>query len=119
MFRHELVAFTLLAAMADASAGRIYGTLQNERRAVPEGREIYVVCPPQHDDAAIQQRNPTGMVSRYGRYSVEAPVDGECTFAVRLNDGLAHTPIISFGNPTRYDFIIIRRGDRNVIERKH
>ncbi len=121
MYQQISIAFVLLTAIAPASAGRSYGTLQTERGAVPEGHEIYVVCPPLPDEAiptTLHQLGATGIVSKHGRYNVEAPANGECTFVVRLHDGLVHTPIISFGNPTRYDFAISRDGHRNVIRRK-
>lgn len=115
-----IVLLAVLASSTSAVAGRLYGTVQVNGRAVPEGQPIYVICPPPPDQRSFEQVPPAGNVNRFGRYSVEAPSSGDCTFAVRLGDGrLASIPIISFGTPTRYNFIIRRQGDNISVERRN
>lgn len=120
MTRHAWIALALLLASAPASAGRLYGTLQVGGRAMAPDRPIYVHCPPPREEQELGQGEPTGVVGRRGRYNLKAPAEGDCVFAVRLRDGrLVHVPIISFDTPTRYDFVINRRGDQLFMERKH
>lgn len=118
--RGWIVLLVTLACSTSVMAGRLYGTVQVNGRAVPEGQPIYVICPPPPDQRPFEQAAPAGTVNRFGRYSVEAPASGDCAFAVRLGDGrLASIPIISFRTPTRYNFIIRRQGDSIRMERRN
>lgn len=119
MYHYGLMLGVLLLTASNVMAGRLYGTLQIGTKALAEGQPIYVVCPPTETFEATQTQPPAGVVKKYGRYSVVAPANGECTFAVSVTaEKTVSIPIISFKNPTRYNFVIRRHGHTFVISKK-
>jgi hypothetical protein len=109
MMRQSLVVFVvLMTAMATAEAGRIYGSLQIDGKAVPTGTEIVINCAGQSYTTKVQE---------HGRYSINVGKQGTCSFSVAGYAG-ASTDVDSYAEATRYNFLISRSGNSYRMKRK-
>ena len=101
--------FILVSALSTGvQAGKIYGSLQVKGKPVKEGTQIALECSGKSYEAQVK---------RYGRYSVRVRGEGGCSFSVAGFPG-ASTDVISYNDPTRYNFIIVRSGNGYSLKRR-
>ncbi|WP_455222720.1 hypothetical protein [Kaarinaea lacus] len=108
MNRYRLVLFIILLLIAVAAeAGRIYGSLQVNGKAVAQGTQVSVNCSGQ---------SYTTQVGKHGRYSVNVGREGVCTISVEGYAG-ASTDLVSYKEATRYNFTLASSGGSYTMKR--
>jgi len=103
-----VVSPVLLLVAAGAHAGKIYGSLQVDGKAVPEGTQVQVNC--------SGRAYPPVKVGSHGRYSINIDQNGPCSLSVAGYAG-ASIQVISYDQPTRYNLLLKRDGDRFTMNR--
>ncbi|NOY62588.1 MAG: hypothetical protein GXP10_05425 [Gammaproteobacteria bacterium] len=108
MVRRSLLGFVMfMFAMGVAQAGKIYGTLQFNGQAVAQGTAVILKCSGQRYSA---------LVGKHGRYTLNVRGEGPCSLTVGGYAG-ASARVVSYGEPTRYNFIISKNGNGYIIGR--
>ena len=102
------VFFVLLAASATAEAGKIYGSIQVNGKAVAKGTAVKLTC--------SGKSYPTE-VGKHGRYSVNVDRNGPCSLSVTGYTG-ASIDVVSYSEATRYNFLLKNSGSGYSIQRK-
>jgi hypothetical protein len=77
-------------------AGQISGFIVNDKGAPLPGANIEITC----GSAPIP-----GATTANGTYRINVPPQGPCTFT--LKDFKASAPIVSYPNPTEYNFQLV------------
>lgn len=109
MMRQGWIVFAVLMFVtATAEAGRIYGSLQVDGKAVKAGTKVALDC---------SGKSYTTTVQSHGRYSVNVSKEGPCSFSVAGFPGAA-TKVVSYNEATRYNFLLSRSGNGYSIKRK-
>ena len=104
----RIISFTILLLLTvTAEAGRVYGTLQVNGRAVAQGTQVTVNCSGQPYSTKV---------GKHGRYSVNVGKEGTCTISVEGYAG-ASTGLVSYKEATRYNFTIKSSGGAYAMER--
>jgi len=105
---HRIVLFTiLLFVTVTAEAGRIYGSLQVNGKAVAKGTKVTVNC---------SGNSYSTQVGAHGRYSVNVNQEGSCSLSVEGYSG-ASTGVVSYKEATRYNFALSGSGSSFSITR--
>lgn len=89
-----------------AHAGNIYGSVWIDGRPAP-GAQIQIRCNVPHP----------AQTDGNGSYSVFVAEPGRCVFHVDFQGRSGETPVASYQNPIKYDFDLVRDGDRNFVLR--
>ena len=108
MRRSLFVFIVLMVVMVTAEAGKIYGSLQVDGKAVAVGTKIVVKC---------GSKTYSAKVEKYGRYNLYVDGEGRCSLEVVGHKG-ASIGIISYNEATRYDFTLNRSQSGYNIQRK-
>lgn len=109
MMRQGWVMFAVLMfATATVEAGRIYGSVQVEGKAIAPGTQIMINC---------SNKSYTTKIHKYGRYSVNIDKEGLCSFSIAGYAGAANM-VVSFNEVTRYNFLIRPSGNGYSLQRK-
>ncbi|MDU0354188.1 hypothetical protein RS130_09810 [Paraglaciecola aquimarina] len=86
----------LLLSPHTALAGKIYGAIQFNGKAVAKNSSIKITCSGSSFSGAIQD---------YGRYSINVSKEGPCTLSLQIKgQASAAIQIVSYAAPTRYNF---------------
>jgi hypothetical protein len=101
------IALGLLLSLS-VSAGQIYGSLKEDRRAV-SNVDFVVSC---------NGQNVPGKTDNYGAYSLYVG-KGKCTFQVAYKGRLyKFEPLYSYEKPLRYDFDLVLEGGIYKLRRR-
>jgi hypothetical protein len=86
---------TLLIISNNAHAGKVYGAIQVNGKAVAQNSSITIKC---------GKNKFHGTIQKYGRYSINAS-EGPCTFSLTIQGmPTVSVQIVSYQDPTRYNF---------------
>ena len=108
MNRQGLILFVLfMLATTTAEAGRIYGSLQVNGKAVSQGTTVVVNC---------GNKSFATQVGKHGRYSVNVNQEGSCTLLIEGYTG-ASTNVVSYKEATRYNFALSSSDSGFVMKR--
>lgn len=109
MMRQGWIVFAVLMFVtATAEAGKIYGSLQVNGKAVAAGTQVKIKC---------GGKSYTTKVQNHGRYSVNVDKEGPCSFSVAGYAG-ATTEVVSYNEATRYNFLLAGSGNGYSMKRK-
>jgi len=97
----------LLLVTVTAEAGRIYGSLQVNGKAVAKGTTVNVNC---------SGTSYSAQVGSHGRYSVNVNQEGSCNLSIEGYSG-ASTNVVSYKEATRYNFALSGSGGSFSITR--
>lgn len=97
-----IAAIMLFILPLPSLAGKIYGGIQYNGKAVASGASIAIVCGSQSYNGTVQQ---------HGRYSINVPVEGRCILNLNIpNKGKASIKVVSYKDATRYNFAYTSKG---------
>lgn len=100
------------------SAGQIYGSLKEDRRAVPAKVKIQMNC---WDQSNKEQAPYVGYTDSYGAYIINITVRGKCLLTLPNYRGQTpkfDTWIYSYDKPLRYDFDLVNENGLYRLKRK-
>jgi hypothetical protein len=100
--------FFVLFAPAALYAGEVFGSVREGNNSVANvdieiqcGKDIY----------------PKRQTDQYGTYSIYVARPGACTLKIYYKGQTPEIEIQSYGDPQRYDFLLVREGNRYVLRR--
>ena len=106
-----IICLILSLGVVNASAGEIYGTIEDAGKPVPADVEVMV--------AVAGTENLTARTDKFGAYRIVAANKGKGTLSIVYNGrSVEPAEIISFDKATRYDWTIEVTGDRITLKRK-
>lgn len=92
------------------SAGQIYGQITENGRSVQKDVPVKIACgsaPP-----------ITARTDRFGSYQIFVRSTGRCQITIMLGDAGLTQRVVSYANPTRYNFDIVGRGNQRRLIRR-
>ena len=104
----RLLLISILLSPTVAYGGQIYGTLTVDNKPVGKGIKVAIVC---------GATNGAGETDDYGAYKVFVP-KGKCILKVYYGGQEILFPMYSYDDPVRYDFAVVRQGDKFALQRR-
>jgi hypothetical protein len=107
----RLFIFFLVVAgfTTQAFAGKIYGSITEGGKPVPQGVKVEVTCGSNNYDAATDS---------YGAFNLFAMDKGKCTLKVLYQGQMPSIEINSFDGSVQYDLILEKQGAQYTLKRK-
>jgi hypothetical protein len=107
----RLFIFVLLVAglSAQAFAGKIYGSITENGKAVPQGVKVQVTCGTNNYEATTDS---------YGAFNLFATDKGKCMLKVLYQGQMPSIEINSFDGSVQYDLILEKQGAQYTLKRK-
>lgn len=99
----------ILACAFPAYAGKIYGSITEGGKALPQGVKVEVTCGTNAYSAATDG---------YGAFNLFATEKGKCALKVLYQGQMPSMEISSFDGAVQYDLILEKQGAQYVLKRK-
>ncbi len=109
MTRAFIVSLLILGFVAQAFAGKIYGSITEGGKPVPQGVKVEVTC---------GTNNYGAQTDGYGAFNVFAAEKGKCLLKVSYQNQTPSIEINSFENSVQYDLILEKQGAQYTLKRK-
>ena len=106
-FRFVLLALTLFAA--SGFAGEIYGTIKQGKDLVPKGTALEIKS---------SAKTYSAVTDEFGNYRVAVAETGKCEFTVHFKDQSVSAEMQSYWNPSRFDWVLEKSGDKYSLKRQ-
>ena len=106
----SILVLALLVFPGIALGGQVYGKLKEAGRSVPEGIEVTVRC--------ANDKTYSTKTDRFGSYRVYVGETGRCSMSVEKAGTSWKGDIRSYKNPVRYNFDLVKEGNKYVLRRK-
>jgi hypothetical protein len=90
-------------------AGKIYGTISEDGKAIPKDVKVEVTC---------GTNNFTANTDATGTYSVFVGDKGKCSLKVHYQNQMPVLEITSFENSVQYDLVVEKQGTKLTLRRK-
>ena len=106
-FRFVLLAQTLF--VASSFAGEIYGTIKEGKDLVPKNTTIEIKS---------SAKTYSAVTDEFGNYRVAVAETGKCEFTVHFKDQSVSAEMQSYWNPSRFDWVLEKSGDKYSLKRQ-
>jgi hypothetical protein len=107
-----------VAAVTDASAGRIFGDIKKADKPVAEGVLITLQSAAKPAEGAAPAPIDSVMTDKVGSYKATVKGEGKYTLTVHLAKQKAVLEVFSYKEPTRYDLILEEKEGKLTVRRK-
>src|SRR5678816_2441341 len=101
--RAYLVVFFILGFALQSFAGKIYGSITESGKPVPQGVKVDVTC---------GSNNYSAQTDSYGAFNLFAMAQGKCLLKVSYQGQTPSIEVNSFEGSVQYDLILEKQGNQ-------
>lgn len=112
----SILCFAVLAA-TEARAGRIFGDIQADGKAVPAG-VVVRISQPLAADAKTAPLADSTQTDKFGSYKLVVPKEGKCILTVIYEKQSVELIVFSYKEATRYNLILEKADGKLSLRRK-
>ncbi|MBI4165794.1 MAG: hypothetical protein HY508_08685 [Acidobacteria bacterium] len=105
----SMLLFVVLTFSSLAVAGKIYGSVSEGGKPVPQGVKVEVTC---------GANNYVAQTDAYGSFKLFVPDKGKCTLKVNYQGQAPSIEINSYEGSVQYDLILEKSGAQYTLRRK-
>lgn len=99
----------LCLATSNASAGRIFGDIKIDGKAVPAGLPVKLTCATPADSTTTD---------KFGSYKLMAKEEGKCSLTLSYENQPVSLDVFSYKEATRYDLVLEKKDGKLALRRK-
>lgn len=108
--KHRVILFLMvLTFAAQAFAGKIYGSITEGGKPVPQGVKVDVTC---------GTNNYSAQTDSYGAFNLFATDKGKCVLKVSYQGQTPSIEVNSYDGSVQYDLILEKQGAQYSLKRK-
>ena len=108
--------FSLLL-VSPALAGKVFGDIKLDGKALPAGTPVWITQP-LTGDAKTAARADSTATDKFGSFKLNVKAEGKCILTVVHEKQTLELPVFSYKEATRYDLILERKDGKLSIRRK-
>jgi len=109
MKRECILVLLILAFAAQAFAGKIYGSITEGGKPIPQGIKVEVAC---------GSNNYSAQTDAYGAFNVFAMDTGKCVLKVSYQNQTPSIEVNSYEGSVQYDLLLEKQGNQYTLKRK-